>query len=949
MLFIVLRKIFNNKWLIACLLAGSILAVAMVSSIPMYTDGILQRMLVKDMENYQLRMNTYPGKYLINANIISYYDPNDRSSTWKWFDNKIMGEAVLDTLPADCLSIIRRVSMQYQTVVEVDAESTEGVSDRMTASAFSDYKEHMKVVKGRYPVSGYAEDGAIEVLIQAATQADYGLILDKTYKMVDSSGNIDNYLLIRPVGIYEPASDNDAWWYNQFYTYADTIVIDYDFYVNTLMAENNGTTEADWCFQIDYTDIPIDSINNFLNVIKEHALWLQSYPGLTSKFLAQSIMENYFSREQELRTTLWVLQVPILMMLAFYIFMVAQMIVQNDDNEIAVLKSRGASKGQIFLNYLLQSSLLSGVSVILGPVLAIGICTVLGASNGFLEFVGRTALPIVIRPRMVYYALVAGVFSVVMMMIPAIVAARTSIVELKQKKARRWNAPIWQKMFLDFILLGVAFYGLYTYQNRQALLALSEAAGTEAPVDPLLFMISTFFILGAGLLFLRIYPYIIRFVFWLGRRAWSPVLYTSFIQVGRSGGREGFLMLFLVLTLSIGVFSANSARTINQNIEDRISYSIGADMTMQMEWLSNAPSESAAGSGPDAAQAASSSSSYQDVVIYQEPDFDIVEKIDGIEAAAKVLMPSEVSLTTEDNQKKRIALMAIEPDKFGQVCWSNSSLLPTHINNYLNLMTYSKNAVLISSAIADEMGVATGDTVKIAWASQDPMELVVFAVVDYWPGINPAEGYNKYFVIADLNYIQSMTMLEPYQVWMRRDDTTSTQEIYDSIEELGIRALWIHDTKQEIITAKNDPLLQGTNGAMTMGFVVTMAISMIGFIIYWVLSIRSRTLQFGILRAIGMTKGKVIGMIICEQVLISVVAIFMGLIIGGIACEQFVPLLEMVYSAADQVPPFHVVASRSDYLKIYAIIGIMLAAGVGILGALINKIKVAQAIKLGED
>ena len=136
---------------------------------------------------------------------------------------------------------------------------------------------------------------------------------------------------------------------------------------------------------------------------------------------------------------------------------------------------------------------------------------------------------------------------------------------------------------------------------------------------------------------------------------------------------------------------------------------------------------------------------------------------------------------------------------------------------------------------------------------------------------------------------------------------------------------------------------------MTMGFVVTMAISMIGFLIYWVLSIRSRTLQFGILRAMGMTKSKVLGMIICEQVLISVVSIFVGLIIGGIACDLFVPLLEMVYSAADQVPPFHVVASRADYLKIYAIVGVMLTAGIGILAVLINKIKVAQAIKLGED
>ena len=64
MLFIVLRKILNNKGLIAALLVGSILAVAMISAIPMYTNAILQRMLVKDFESYQENNNEYPGMCL---------------------------------------------------------------------------------------------------------------------------------------------------------------------------------------------------------------------------------------------------------------------------------------------------------------------------------------------------------------------------------------------------------------------------------------------------------------------------------------------------------------------------------------------------------------------------------------------------------------------------------------------------------------------------------------------------------------------------------------------------------------------------------------------------------------------------------------------------------------------------------------------------------------------
>ena len=99
----------------------------------------------------------------------------------------------------------------------------------------------------------------------------------------------------------------------------------------------------------------------------------------------------------------------------------------------------------------------------------------------------------------------------------------------------------------------------------------------------------------------------------------------------------------------------------------------------------------------------------------------------------------------------------------------------------------------------------------------------------------------------------------------------------------------------------------------------------VGFLIYWILSIRQRELQFGIFRAMGMSLGKVLGIIVSEQIMISVVSIAVGIILGGITSELFVPMMQMVYAASQQVPPFEVVMQRSDYYKIYAVIGAILA------------------------
>ena len=83
--------------------------------------------------------------------------------------------------------------------------------------------------------------------------------------------------------------------------------------------------------------------------------------------------------------------------------------------------------------------------------------------------------------------------------------------------------------------------------------------------------------------------------------------------------------------------------------------------------------------------------------------------------------------------------------------------------------------------------------------------------------------------------------------------------------------------------------------------------------------------------------------------MISVVSIAVGIVLGGVASEYFVPMMQLVYSASEQIPPFRVLMERSDYLKIYGIIGAILVVGFLILGRIIASIKIDQALKLGED
>ena len=63
------RKMLKNRWLTFSLLIGYIMAVAIVSSMPLYSHAVLNRLLVKDLETVQTTYNTYPGRLSIEQSL----------------------------------------------------------------------------------------------------------------------------------------------------------------------------------------------------------------------------------------------------------------------------------------------------------------------------------------------------------------------------------------------------------------------------------------------------------------------------------------------------------------------------------------------------------------------------------------------------------------------------------------------------------------------------------------------------------------------------------------------------------------------------------------------------------------------------------------------------------------------------------------------------------------
>lgn len=938
MLTLLFRKMRNTKWMVICLLVGFIMASAMMSTVPIYMNASLQRMLTKDMEAYQLANDIYPGiysveqKFTIGTSVTRQRDNITRTS------QKIADRFAELNSPLGSSKEAAFDTYLYVTSMDISATSA---TVRLNLGYMTNIDDHITVTDGRMYSPGLV-DGVYEVICTEGALKTTGLAVGQEYEIGNVFGETGT-IKIRIVGVFKNSDDTDTYWSEGMDAYFSHFIMDREtFFGEVLDTGAVNVSKIQYRYIIDYPNMSMQNIDGIYDTITEQ-LKLYKSDGLTLEIPALDIFKSYTERASQLRLILWLLQIPVMLMLVFYLFMVSQLNVEQEKNEISVFKSRGASSKQILCMYGLESVILGVISALAGPFVGLLLCRILGVSNGFLEFVNRPSLPVRLTLDAFIYSLAAVLVFFITTMVPIIPATKTSIVEHKRKN-RKKKSPLWQKIGLDFIMiLGSAGWLVYYNYQQNSLIeqGLSEAQST---VNPMMFVAPTAFMLGCGMLFIRIYPSVLRLIYRIGRKAWSPAAYISLNNVSRSSsGREKFLIIFLILTVSLGLYSANTARALNRASEDRISYDIGADAVIAEDWKTSG--------GVKYSQLKDEDTSENS---YTEPVFERYEALSGVETATKVFRRSSVHISSMINglDLKHVELMSVIPDEFAQVAWSDNSILPVHINNYLNALATCQDGIILSSSFK-QSGVELGDVVSVRWSSNAEFSATVIAFVDYWPSINPyeknSEGEYINFAVMNFNYTQVMAAVEPYQVWLDLEENASIADFYADIEENEMEPMILRVASQEIVSDKNDPMLQGMNGALTLGFIIIMVMCIIGFLIYWILSIKSRTLQFGILRAMGMSFREIIAMLLYEQLMTSGAAIFMAIIIGSLSSDLFVPLFQSMYSAIERVPPFKVIPFRADYLKVYAIVGIMLVAGFAILGRLISKIKINQALKLGED
>ena len=651
---------------------------------------------------------------------------------------------------------------------------------------------------------------------------------------------------------------------------------------------------------------------------------------------------------------LYVIVLPLIVLVLIFIGMISFRIIDSESGELSTLRNRGLSKARLILMYVVQSFILAGVSVPIGLLIGFLFGKFVAGVDDFMGFTfGKGTISVrnyYFTQWMVYAGIGGALIAIIVMLIPVFL-----FFKKKKNKRKSVSAPVWEKYFIDVALMVVSIYLLYNYNKQVGTLSAGVIRGEG--IDPIIFINATLFLFACGMMMLRIIFYMVALFYKVGANKFSPVVYSGVLQIMRTRKASAVISIFLVMTVAMSLFNANMARTINANKEARIKYNCGADYRIVEKW-----NVALQGQPPEPTRWK-----------YTEPDYSIYSdfvKDGAAQSTTKVIISDRAVIKLSSKDSLKMNLIGINTKEFGETATLRDELNEQHWYNYLNALADEPEGVIISENIANKLEISEGKEITVSMTPPKvtgrtdhyaSVTLKVVAIVKAWP------GYEKYSYeidedgkvteresyLAVMNYtsLTNTFGLLPYEVWAKSDMNPDefTEKVKESAGEKGRHISNIESWRENLVEEKSSAIMQITNGLFTADFLIALLLCIIGYLIYWITSIRDRELLFGIYRAMGISRKEINGMLIIEQIFLSFMSILAGILAGTLASKLFVKVFAAVYLPQKHNISVFVNSYGMDLVKMGVVLVVVVIWCVLWIRRIVKGLNITEALKLGDD
>jgi putative ABC transport system permease protein len=919
---LVVKRSLNNVRLLLAALVGLLIAVSLVSAVPLYTHGTLERLL-------RARLAA-SDKRPAGTVWLRHLEESTNHATLDQFH-------ALDAYVSQSLEFVVSIPMQqYVRYIAGDvyvfwpADNSGFIPQAQRRYGYvafqSDLMKHVKIIEGIGLTEETVPAGAeIPVVMNQTTADDEHLKVGDRIIYSDVEQYNPNGVIVKIVGLWQPVDPNETYWLYDPYLFNNVLFTnEHNLFDRIFIQLPKAPHEFSWYSIFDSNQIHTvneSRVLSGLQFLNTRANILM--PAVTEYPALMVTLAEFQDRAFLLNILLFVLSVPMIVVVLYYIGTSIGMIIDRQRNEIALLKSRGASTLQVVGIHFTEGLLLGLIALIVGPLLGMGVAELIGDSYGFLLFAQRPPLPLWLDNQTIQYAIGAVILSMLAALLPAISAARHSIVSYKQEVARAGQASIWQRFFIDFLLLAVAGYGYRLLSQNQSIVTFGQTAvGQDQPklfIDPLTLLVPSVAIFGAALLFLRIFPLVSAGISRLANLIAGAAVVLALRQIARQPRHYSSLVLLLTMTLALGAFSASAAQTIDRNFTEQVYYKEPADLAMSEAW------------------------DYDDATgTYNAPPLS-AHQVPGVVAFST--WNNYTVIPQQDKSQTKAQMIAIDRLTYPQVTWWRNDFANVPLGALMNSLGVSAQSILVQQTFLDKYQLHLGDTVTLIFDTT-PVDFYIADTIKEFPTLYPDQSF---IFVANLSYIYDEIGSSPYHTWYKLDPNARASDVIDKMRANGIKPIDISNSRIDVNTGRLDPQRTGLFGVLSIGFAVAALLTVLGFFLYSFLSFERRLLQMGILRAMGLTVRQLFGLLMFEQIYLILLGVAVGTGLGVYAGRLFIPFFQVSTGFQNSIPPFVVETAWGDVMRIYVILGLMLAVGLSSTAVLIARMKLYRTVKLGEE